>query len=1140
MQDLGLCKVQVIAWAKPKLTPAANKSGAGKQILRIMKLTAIIILTACLQVSAKGYSQKITLSVKDAPLEQVFKSIEKQSGFYFNYVHEMIKKAQPVTIEVKDATLEEVLVTCFKGQPLDYTVVGGDKIVIIKERKLLVFGDADKQAFPPIDIRGKVVDENGKPVPGVTVTVIGTKKLTITNENGEFSLAGVESNAALSFSSVNMEPFSINVSGHNEILARLKTKTSELDEVQIIAYGQTTKRFQTGNVSTVKATDIEKQPVNNALLVLQGRVPGLLITQTNGLPGGGVTARIQGRNSIGFGNDPLYIIDGVPYFSQLPSTGVDGILGGSGGMVGNNANGNPLNYLNAGDIESISVLKDADATAIYGSRAANGAILITTKKGKAGQMKLELTGQTGWGQVAKRMEMLNTRQYLDMRYEALKNDGINLATQSKTNSRYYDLLVWDTTQDTDWQKFLIGNTAKNNILSATVSGGSNGMQYLVSGNYRKETSVFPGDFQDEKASMHFNMNSVSADQKFSLQFSGNYMLDNNKLPATDLTRRALFTEPLAPSIHNEDGILNWAPNSLGNSTWTNPLADLLRRYKNKTSNLVSNLMLQYQILSGLKISSSLGYTYLQTNDFAPTPLVYFKPEVRGTTMREAQYGDRDLNSWVFEPQITYIKTIRSAKIDALVGATLQRNISESRTFVGLGFNSDEGLENINAANQIVAGGQYSADYKYAALFARINYNVHEKYIFNLTGRRDGTSRFGVKNQFHNFGSVGAAWIFSQERFIQGQKMISFGKIRGSYGTTGSDQIGDYTFMSLYYYWDPAALPYQNTTGIFPAGLSNPYLEWEETKKLQGGIDLGFFKDRVIITGTYSQNRSSNQLLRYSLPTITGNPGIYTNFPAVVQNTSWEFTLATINIKKKNLSWTSNINFTIPRNKLVSFPNIKESIYASGFGGVIIGQPIGVIKTLASGGVDPSTGKYQYADAKGNTVFSPVFPDDYLVTINTTPKFYGGFQNEFSYKGIEVTLLLQYVKQIAFTNSKSNGILLPGQFVSGQSNQPITILERWQKPGDITNVGRFTTTTNGFRATDELYTDASFLRLRNLFIGYNILGRVQRLLHVKNCKVYMQGHNLFTITQWKGLDPETKSNGSLPLLRSWAIGLKVQI
>lgn len=1134
MQHLDVCKKRVIGTLMP-VTGLLNTKY--RQAVRIMKITAFILLVCTLHVSAGGYSQAISLSEKDVPLTKVFSVIEKQTQFVFLYDVDMVKHGKNVTIAVKNMQLQQVLDLLFKDQPMSYLITGN--IITVTRKKNDTRLQEEKTAVPPpIDIHGKVVDENGKPLPGVTITVKGTKKQTLTNENGEFSISDVPENAVLSFSSVNMEALEIIIGRQPEILAKLKTKTAELDEVQLVAYGQTTKRFQTGNVNTIKSSDIEKQPVSNPLLALQGRVPGLFITQNSGVPGGGVTVRIQGRNSIGFGNDPLYVIDGVPFFSQLPSTGVDAILGSSGGMVGTNANGNPLSYLNPGDIESISVLKDADATAIYGSRAANGAILISTKKGRAGQMKLDVNLQTGWGRVGNKWDMLNTRQYLDMRYEALRNDGIKLEDQTNTDARYYDLLFWDTTRYTDWQKTLIGGTARYTNMSASISGGSSNIQYLVNGNYRKETTVFPGDFNNQKGSVHFNLNGSSANQKLTMQFSGNFMLDKNRLPTTDLTKSSVLIEPVAPELYLSDGTLNWEPNSQGISTWNNPLAELFRKYKNRTTSLVSNLVIGYRILPGLQIRSSLGYTSIQTTDISATPNTYGKPEERVYNLRFAQYGNRNLNSWIFEPQLTYSKVIYKGKLEVLLGGTVQQNNSEAGSVTGIGYNNDDVMENLSAATQLFPGSQYLTEYKYAALFGRLNYNWAEKYIINLTGRRDGTSRFGEKNQFHNFGSVGGAWIFSQEKWLQNQKILTFGKLRASYGTTGSDQIGDYAFMSLYNYWSSTGLPYQNSTGIFAGSLPNPYLEWEETRKLQLGIDVGFLKERIVANVTYGLNRSSNQLLNVALPSTTGQTTFLTNLPASVENKSWEISFSSVNIKTKNLSWTTNINVTVPKNSVASFPKIEATNFASGFGGVIVGEPLGVIKSTHSLGVNPATGWYQYADKKGDPVTFPAFPDDYTVLLSTAPKYYGGLQNNLKFKGFELDVLFQFVKQLGQNHTLNNLTLLPGQFVGTSSNQPTSVLRRWQKTGDETNIGYFTTNYNGFQSSDHSFTDASYIRLKNISLSYQLPDKWLNRAQIRNCKFYMHGQNVLTITNWEGLDPETQNFYSLPPLRFWSFGIEL--
>jgi TonB-dependent starch-binding outer membrane protein SusC len=1082
---------------------------------------------------AGGDTQTINLNVQNAPLEKVFSEIEKQTHYSFLYMQSLVQKAKHVTVKISNASLEKVLEICFKDQPqLTYSIM--DKVVVVKPAVQTPKG-GEKQVGEeqdPIDVTGKVVDENGKPVAGVTVTVKGTRKQTITNENGEFKISQVEKNAVLTFSSVNMEAFAINVSGQTEILAKLKTKTSELDEVQIIAYGQTTKRFQTGNVTTVKGSDIEKQPVSNVLQALAGRVPGLFVTQVNGLSGGAVMVRVQGQNSIGNGGDPFYVVDGVPYYSQLRGTGVDDVLGSSG----LNGRGSPLNYINPTDIESIDVLKDADATAIYGSRAANGAILITTKKGKAGAPKIDLNVRTGGAKVTRKWDMMNTEQYLQMRNEAFVNDGWGPDPSSD-----YDLLFWDTTRYTDWQKTLIGGTAHFTDINGSVSGGSTNVQYLVGGTYHHETTVFPGDFSDEKAASHFNFTTNSTNRKFRMEFSGNYMLDLNRLPqAGNLTQKAYLLEPNAPSIYKEDGTLNWAQTASGTSTWINPLSYTLIKYRNKTSNLIANTILNYLILPGLEVKGSFGYTSIHTDDYNPTPSKSIRPERRLTTQNSAGYGNRNQSSWIIEPMVNYRRTIGKSKLDLLAGSSIQQNKSNGGYVVGSGYNSDEQLENIASATSFFVGNSFVTQYKYAALFGKFNYNWIDKYIFNLAFRRDGSSRFGEKNQYHNFWSLGGAWLFSQEKVVKKLRFLSFGKLRASYGTTGSDQIVDYQFLSTYNTVGNNGRPYQNRTGLEPAGLPNPYLQWEETRKLQGGIELGFFADRIYINATYALNRSSNQLLSTVLPSFVGYSSITANFPAMVQNTSWEFSMQTVNVKSRSFQWTSNLNLTVPRNKLVSFPNFEKSPYTKN---LIIGEPLYIEKAFHYMGVDPATGKYQMADANGTLTPSPSYPSDATVLISTFPKYYGGFLNSFTYKSFQLDVFFNWVKQLG-SNSYSfyNGTLFPGEFVRGSSNQPVTALNRWQKPGDKASVQMYSTWEDDYIynvvSSDHFYTDASYIRLKNLSLSWQLPAKIIKTAHLQNARIYAQGQNLLTFTSYKGVDPENQSTSSLPPLRVWTIGVQV--
>ncbi|THU34736.1 SusC/RagA family TonB-linked outer membrane protein [Niastella caeni] len=1107
-----------------------NPGIVSRQILLTMKLTAILLTVVFLQVKADGLSQTVTFSGKDVPLKQVFTAIEKQTGYIFFYNLDIWKDAKPVTIKIKNIIIEEALKLVLRNQPFTYIIENRTIIIRKKETKVEEPGVDNALSPPdPIEVRGVITDENGAPAQGVNVMVKGTSKGTTTNLKGEFVLTNVDENAVLLITSVGYDRQEIAIKNKTHITTQLKVAVGNLDEMQVIAYGTTTKRFATGNIATVKAKDIEMQPVNNPLLALQGRVPGLFITQANGLPGTGVTVQIQGRNSIGSGNNPLYIIDGVPYASQMLPTVYAPQFGGFGA-------GSPFNFINPADIESIDILKDADATAIYGSRAANGAILITTKKGKAGKTKVDINLQSGGGKVTRKLDLLNTPQYLEMRNEALKNDGI--ASPSASD---YDINgVWDTNKNTDWQNTLIGGTAHYTDIQSSVSGGNSNMQFIVGAGYHKETTVFPGNLADQKGSLHFSINNISTNQKFRIQLSGNYLVDKNQLSSTDLTSYATTLPPNAPPLYNEDGSLNWMLNSNGSSTWRNPLSSLSQTYEGKTNNLISNAIISYRVLPELDIRSSFGYTNLQTNEFLGFPLIAERPEDRPFSSRFATYTNAKISSWIIEPQANYKRTIGKAKLDVLVGTTIHQNNNKGDVLGGNGYNSDAVLKDIRSASSVTVNSSVASVYKYNALFGRIIFNFKDKYILNLTARRDGSSRFGSRNQFHNFGSVGVAWIFTQEEFIQKNlSFFSFGKLRGSFGTTGNDQIGDYQFMDLFSpYTDNVGVPYQNTSSLTVNGLPNPYLEWEETRKLQFGIDLGCLKDRILLTANYVRNRSSNQLLAYNLPTITGFGSIIENFPATVQNSAWEFLLNVTTIKGSNITWSSSLNLTLPKNKLKSFPNLATSNYASS---LIIGQPINVQKAFHLLGVDPATGVYQFANKDGSATSSPDYSTDRTVIINTLPKFYGGFQNSFRYKGFQLDILFQFVKQIG--PNYNFGFILPTGF-SGY-NQPVSVLNRWQKPGDNRPIQRYSSGFNYFSQhfnaklnSDESYSDASYIRLKNASLSWQLPEAWRRNIHLQDCRLYIQGQNLLTITHFKGMDPENQSTTSLPPLRVLTIGFQV--
>ena len=909
-----------------------------------MRLTTVILIASLMQVSAATFGQRVTLNKANASLFSVLKDIRKQTGYGFYYDPATIPQSQKVSIAVSNATIEETLSDVLKGLDLVYKIDG--KIVTIKAKEKPSFLERVVATLAEINVSGRVVDADGRGLPGASVSVKGKGgKALSTGANGSFYLKGVEEDAVLVVSFIGYVTKEIKaVKELGDVV--LELSTSKLDEVQVIAYGTTTQRLSTGNVTTIKADVIEKQPVNNPLLALQGRVPGLYIEQRTGYAGTGVKVRIQGRNSRSYGSDPLYVIDGVPFASQM-LPGENPIVGNSGEQTA----GSPLSFINPSDIESIDVLKDADATAIYGSRAANGAILITTKKGRAGDTRVNLNLQSGWAKVPNKLDLMNSEQYLNMRQEALRNDGIPMPAigpyrDSDLNGN------WDRTRSTDWQKELIGGTAGYQNLNASVSGGSNVTSFLLGTGYHRQTTVFPGDFANVKGSLHLNVSNTSANQKFKIQFSGGYQFDRNELPNIDFTADAMRLSPVAPPLYMPDGTINWGTNENGASTFPgNPIGKLYNKYLNKSNTLVSNIVLTYQLLSGLNFKSSFGYNSLiSATTNKDVPMSHY-PEMRKNSGRSTYFGNSDLRSWLIEPQLTYNRVTSKGKLEILLGSTINQTTGKGANILGLGYISDQVMDDLKSATTTRVISSISSLYKYNAAFGRVNYNFLDRYILNLTARRDGSSRFGPKSQFHNFGALGAAWLFSNENFIKDHiSFLSFGKLRGSYGTTGSDQIGDYQFLSLY---DPVSqdIPYQGSPIYRPSGLSNPYLQWEETQKTQVGLDLGFLRDKVLLNVNYYRNYSSNQLAGYALPSTTGAGTITKNQNYKIQNSGWELALSGVDLFEGDFKWTSNVNLTVPKTLLVDYPDIETSSAANT---AIIGQPLSAQYFFHYLGVDPAT------------------------------------------------------------------------------------------------------------------------------------------------------------------------------------------
>jgi len=1078
------------------------------KLFRIMRSTAILLLTTALHVSAKGYSQNITLSYRHITLEKAFRLIEKQTDYSFLWNQTVLDKMPPVDIEVRDAPLTRVLDSCLKGLPLTYKIK--DKVVLIEMATPPPpnGGNVSPPAF--IDLSGKVANEKGEPLAGATVMVKGTSSGSSTNGEGIFRLKQVSPKAILIISFTGYITQEVVPGERSFIAVTLAINQNSLDQTVVIAYGTTTKRMNPGDVSKVTSQEIEAQPVANPLAALEGRVPGLFITQSTGFPGSGFSVQIRGQNSISNGNAPLYIVDGVPFNANT----LDRI------QAGPITQQSPLSSINPLDIESIEILKDADATAIYGSRGANGVVLITTKKGRAGKTRLDMNVYSGEGAVTRMIDFLNTPQYLQVRREAFRNDGIAM---NATNA--YDLLSWDTTRYTNWEKMLIGGTAHITDAQATLSGGNYQTQFLLGANYHHETTVFPGNLADNRGDVHLNVTNHSADNRLSATVSVSYSSDLNHLVPNDVTGTGFINiAPDAPRPYDSTGHLVWYDHGIN---FSNPLGYLSQTYSAQTDNLIGNANLGYNLLPGLTIRASTGYTYTQLNQVATYPKASQNPALAPTA--HATFGTNSFKSYILEPQAEYVRSLGKGKLDLLAGASWQQEVTNGNILNAGNYNSDALLQSTAGAGSITSRTNYT-QYRYQSFFGRINYIWQNKYVLDLTGRRDGSSRFGPANLYANFGAVGAAWIFSEESLIRsGLPWLSFGKLRGSYGTSGNDQIGDYRYLST---WSATVNPYLGTAGLQPTALYNPDYAWEVNRKLEAALDLGFLRNRILVSANFFRNKSSNQLVNYTLPSQTGFSGITANLPALVQNEGWEFQLNTENIKTKAFRWTTSFNLTLSRNKLLKFPGLAASSYVNTY---VIGQPLNIRKVLHFTGVDPKTGLYTYS---GTSI-----PTNETSILDFTPAWYGGISNHFSYKGFDLDFLFQFVKQKGYQYNALAAIVSPPGTIY---NQPVQDLNRWQQQGDEKPVQKYSTGPGGniaayldnvyFTSSDGMFGDASFIRLKNLSLSWTLPPSAVRSIKAETVKLFVQGQNLLTMTHYFGFDPENQTAG-LPPLRVLTAGFR---
>lgn len=1112
--------------------------GLTKTHVKAMKITGIVLLAACLQVSASGYGQRITLSVKDSPLEQVFQKIKQQTGLSFLWDEQMLIGKMPVTLDVRNASLDEVMDACLKGQDLTYTILSNLVVIRESDKAPPVEAAVAPDNLPPGTVRGHVTDSTGAPLAGATVRIKGTKKGTATDSKGDFLLPAVDGQATIVVSYTSYETQEIKLDGKGNVVnVRMKYSTSPLDAIQIVAYGTNTQRFNVGSVSTVTAATIEQQPVSNPLLALEGQVPGLQITPTGGAPGAAVQVQIRGQNTLeSFGSrpafdQPLFIVDGVPLAQQNNFVNqFNNLTSGNINTIGANqyAGTSPFNLINPLDIESITVLKDADATSIYGTQGSNGVILITTKKGKAGKTSFNLTANTGPVRDTRLVSMMNTPQYLQMRNEAYQNDGIT----PNPNNGGMDLLLFDSTRNVDWFKQFYGGTANNTSLHGTLSGGNINTTFIVSAGESHQTYNFPGNYADNTMTLHTGFHHNTTDHNLSLDFGTDFSYDQNNSSGNPDVLGAFTLPPDFPALTDQSGNLVWSYKGYDLGEYfgiPNAFAYLHQPAKLQGYQLNNHLGISYRIFNGLIISSSFGYSRYNNQEYMAQPLISLDPAENPSSI--ANFGTTISETLTVDPQLNYTQKISKGRLSLTFGGEYKKSSSDIASVGGSGFANDALLGSIDDASRISASDA-SSQYKYDALFGRIGYIWDSKYILSLNGRRDGSSNFGPDRQFGNFGSVAGGWIFSEEPFFKrsaGLSFISYGKLHVSYGTTGSDGISPYQYQPNWVS-NGNSSAFQGLVSYSPSNLFNPDYSWSVNKQINAGVSLGFFKDRLLANIDLYQKRTSDQLVFAILAIQTGFNNIAENFPASLQDRGWEGTLSSTNFKTKEFTWTSSFNISANYNKLIAFPGLAKSDYAIGY---FIGRSTSSRAILQYAGVDPATGVFQFLTAKGVHTFTPNelpaangYGGDANTFIDQAPKFSGGLANTFTYKGFSLMLFFNFCKQIGYNYAA--GVYLDGALPGGPQNQPARILNGlWQNPGDhaqfeILTTGANSAATNGayyFAQSTGAFSNASYIRLKTMGLSWRIPANYTRKAGIQDAKININAQNLFTITPYKVLDPE---------------------
>jgi len=940
-------------------------------------------------------------------------------------------------------------------------------------------------------LSGRVTGADGAGLPGVTVLERGTTNGTSTTTDGSFTIS-VQPGATLVISSIGFTTQNIVVGDRTSVTVTLKEDAVALSEAVVVGYGTQAKSEVTGSVTQLSSKDVQNVPTVSFEQAIQGRTPGVQITQSSGKLGAGLQIRVRGSSSVTASNQPLYVIDGIPVTSQDVGSASDEPL-------------NPLADLNPNDIETITILKDAASSAIYGSRASNGVILVTTKQGRQGETKVNFGYYVGTSRPTKKREFLNAAQYKELFTEAAENEGYNAAKEFERSG-----LDINSTVDQNWndEAFQRGKVAQYDL---NVSGGDAKTRFYLSTTYNDQTGIIIGN-RYRRGSARINLDhSIHEKLKVGLNLSLSRSV-NDRTPDDNAFSNPLQLNalpPIQPKIDPITGQLN------ENTLYYNALIDLEKGFNRAgTYRSFSTASLTYNPIANLTLRTETGADFLNLNE----ELFRGQGTLDGGATGYGFSSQAQVVNYTTNNTAVYNATLNEDhSLEGLLGFSFQRSDTKITASEGRGFPTNEFNRIASAAIKTSGNSSSGTNFTFLSYFGRVNYAFQNKYLLSGSVRRDGSSRFGANNKYGTFGAGSAGWVISEEAFLKGNSVVNYLKLRGSYGVTGNAEIADFASRAQFF-----SLPYGDQAGVAPGPLlgayniGNPNLTWETTAQADLGLEFGFLDNRISGEVDIYQKNTSDLLLDRQLPYANGF-SIVTENVGKLRNQGLEISLNTRNLDKK-FKWGTNFNISFNRNEITE---LSAPIISGGrnLSRVQQGEPIGVFWSIEYAGVDPENGDALYYTADNSTTNDPTQAQQRRVG-NPNPDFTGGLTNTFSFKGIDLSILNQFVYGNDIFNAA--GVF---QGVNGDyfDNQTIDQLRRWRNPGDITDVPQARLYAgNGTATSSRWVSGGSFFRFKNVTLGYTLPSELVKKRKLQSARIYVSAQNLLTITNYDGYDPEVNT------------------